>query len=133
MADETKALMSYLRSRTISDEFKPCAYYGPEEDAVNFFFRDEADYAKRVNEWLTLYLSIDTDELVGCQIKGVGRVLEDMGHFGIDVTHRRVKLRIVFLAFLSSATDDPVAREYYRRLGKAAAETDPELEIPKLV
>ena len=133
MADETIALMSYLHSRPMEDQFRPCVYYGPEEDAVMFYFRDDADYAKRMNEWLTLYLSIDSDELVGCQIKGVGRVLEDIGYFGVDVTHKKIKLQIVFLAFLGAAADDPVAREYYRKLGEAATETNTELVIPELV
>lgn len=133
MADDSNALASYIKSRRVSGEFTPCSYYGPDEDALMFYFRNDPDYAKRINKWLTLYLSMESDELVGCQIKGVARVLEDIGSFGIDVTHKTVKLTIVFLAFLGAASDDPEARDYYRQLGEAASETDSDLEVPELV
>ncbi len=131
MADTTNSLMSYLQSRNIAATFEPCAYYGPEEDAVIFYFRNDPDYAKRINKWLTLYLSMDNGELVGCQIKGVGRVLEDLGAFGVEVAHKEVELRILFLAFLKTATDDPRARKYYRELGQVITESNPKLEIPQ--
>ena len=133
MADDGCSVASYIKSLSVADEFQPCAYYGQEEDAVVFYFEADPDYAKRINKWLTLYLSIDSDELVGCQIKGVRRVLEDMASFGIDVKHGKVKLTVLFLAFLSSASDDPVARDYYRALGQAAKDTKSELEIPRAV
>ena len=124
MANTTDALMSYLRSRPVSTTFTPCAYYGSEEDAMVFYFRNGPDYAKRVNEWLTLYLSMEDGELLGCQVKGIARVLEDIGHFGVDITHGSIKVSILFLAFLGSASEDPGAREYYRQLGEAARETE---------
>lgn len=131
MADESAALISYLRSRKVSQKFTPCAYYGPEEDALIFYFRNDPDYAKRVNKWLTLYLAMDSDELVGCQVKGVRKVLEDMGSFGIDFDDKKVKLKIIFQSFLGAVPDE--AREHFRRIGRAAAETDPRVEIEEAV
>ena len=131
MANDRDALMSYVKSRRVSDSFTPCAYYGPEEDALMFYFRNDPDYSRRINKWLTLYLAMDSDELVGCQVKGVGRVLEDIGSFGVDVTHKKVNVRIIFLAFLGAAIDDPKARDIYKQLGEAAA--DSEVEVPELV
>jgi len=131
MADESAALISYVRSRQVSEEFKPCAFYGREEDALVFYFRNDPDYAKRVNKWLTLYLAMDSNELVGCRVKGVRRVLEDIGNFGIDIGHKKVKLRILFLALLGAVPAE--AKEDFLKIGKAATETDPELEIERAV
>ncbi|MFV2067340.1 MAG: ExbD/TolR family protein, partial [Pirellulales bacterium] len=50
---------------------------------------------------------------------------------GIDVKHGKVELTVVFLAFLSSASEDPVARDYYRALGEAAKNAKSELELPE--
>ncbi len=130
MADESTGLISYIRSRPIAASFEPCAYYGPEEDAVIFYFRNVPDYARRVSRWLTLYLAIDDDQLVGCQVKGVKRVLEDIDAFGIDVEHNKVKLQVLFLAFLGAVADEPDTRGYYRKLGEAATEANTELELP---
>lgn len=131
MADESAALISYVRSRQVSKEFKPCAFYGREEDALVFYFRNDPDYAKRVNKWLTLYLAMDSNELVGCRVKGVRRVLEDIGNFGIDIGHKKVKLRILFLALLGAVPAE--AKQDFLKIGKAATETDPELEIERAV
>ncbi|NLE37229.1 MAG: hypothetical protein GX621_04310 [Pirellulaceae bacterium] len=130
MADETRALISYLNSRPVAPVFSPCAYYGEDEDAVIFYFRNAPDYAKRINKWITLYLSMDTDELVGCRVKGVGRVLQDMDAFGVDVKHNKVELRAVFLAFLGVASEDSDTRELYKQLGRAATEAECEIALP---
>ena len=133
MASQADALMSYIDSRPVAVEFKPCAYYGEDEDAVIFYFRNEADYAKRVNKWLTLYLAMDTKELVGCQIKGVRHVLDNLGTFGIEVEHGRVKVSVVFFAFLGALPDDPEAQASFSILAQAAMDSKAELEMPARV
>lgn len=131
--DDSEALIDYISRHTTSGEFRPCAYYGGEEDALVFYFRNEPDYAKRLNRRVTIYLSMETDELVGCQIKEVRSVLEDIGAFDVKIEHGKIKLSVVLLPFLGTVLDDPDARRLYRELGRAAAEYDPEISLPELV
>jgi hypothetical protein len=131
--DESEALIEYVRTHSAAGEFKPCAFYGDEEDALVFYFRNDPDYAKRINRRVTLYLSMETNELVGCQIKEVRSVLEDIGAFDIKIKHGKVKLSLILLPFLGTVLDDPNARQLYRELGRAASEYDPEVSLPELV
>ena len=100
MADQSSELIEYIKSHPPVGEFVPCASPGPEEDALMFYFRNDPDYAKRINSRVTIYLSEDTDELVGCQIKGVGHVLQELGQLDVTIKHGQVKLAIVLLAFM---------------------------------
>ncbi len=58
--------------------FEPYAYYGEEEDVLTMYFRGDADYTRRINSRANVMLSLDTDELVGVQIKSVRHLLEDI-------------------------------------------------------
>ena len=130
MADQSNELIDFVTRQVPAGGFSPYCYYGTEEDALMFYFRNEADYAKRLNSRVTVYLSLDGNELLGCQIKGVRRVLEDIGNFDVTIEHGKVKLKLVFLAFLGTIDDDSPARELYLQLGKQAAETDVDVELP---
>jgi hypothetical protein len=55
--------------------FRPVPYYSPEADALTWFVRDRDHYAQRIDETLTVYLDMETDEPVGWKIKGVRRLL----------------------------------------------------------
>ncbi len=97
-----KDLMTYLETTNPSG-FEPRPYYGSEEDSLTFYFNNAESYGKRVDELLTLFLSVKNDELVGCQVKGVRKNLERLGHFGIAIKHGKVRLDLFFhlMAFLA--------------------------------
>ena len=114
MADQSAELISHVKSHAPVGEFRPCAYYGAEEDALMFYFRNDPDYAKRINARVTIYLSMDDDEMVGCQIKGVGRVLRELGELDVTIRHGKVKLKIVLLAFMDCMLDRLDTRVIYR-------------------
>lgn len=133
MADQSAELIEYIRSHPPLPEFVPCAYYGPEEDALMFYFRKAPDYSRRINSRVTVYLSMDDDELVGCQVKGVGRVLRELGEFDVTIRHGKVKLQIVLLALMERILEDPSTRDVYRKVYRRAAEEDVDLELPALV
>jgi hypothetical protein len=133
MADQSTELIEYIKSHPLVGEFSPCAYYGPEEDALLFYFRNDPDYAKRINTRVTIYLSEDTDELVGCQIKGVGRVLHELGQLDVTIKHGPVQLAIVLLAFMEPMLQRPETRNIYREVYKRAKETEVKLMMPELV
>ena len=129
MADQSADLIRYIDEHPLTAPFSPVAYYEPEEDALTFYFRSDPDYAKRIDDLLTVYLSLENDQLVGCRLKGIRRIVEDIGDFGVRLTDSRVPLRLVFLALLSSVPDGPTARKLFRELGRAATETNAEIEL----
>jgi len=123
MAEE---LMKYLE-RAKPKGFRPRPYYGPEEDSLTFYFDNTESYGKRVDELLTLFLSVKSDELVGCQIKGVRKKLKRLGDFGISIKHGKVRLDMFFhlLAFLA---EKPVQRKRYLELSEKTKDLDIELD-----
>ncbi len=74
-------LMTYLEMTNPSG-FEQRPFYGSEEDSLTYYFDNAESYGKRVDELLTLFLSVRNDELVGWQVKSVRENLERLGHFG---------------------------------------------------
>jgi hypothetical protein len=122
-----KDLMKYLE-QTKPRGFDPRPYYGPEEDSLTFYFKNTESYGKRVDELLTLFLSVKDDELVGCLVKGVRRNLKRLGRFGIAITHRKVRLGLFFhlLAFLA---EKPQQREKYLDLSQRTKDVDVQFDV----
>jgi hypothetical protein len=98
-------LMDYMKDleATPPPEFvSPQIRYGFREDSLSFYSRNDESYAHRVNELITLFLSFDKNELVGCQVKGLRRRLLSDGAFGIAIKKGgKLKLGLFFhlLAF----------------------------------
>jgi hypothetical protein len=132
MADQSDDLIRFIDSYKPAAEFRPWAYYGQEEDALMVYFRKDADYAKRINARVTVYLSMDDNELVDCQIKGVRRVLDELGELDLTIKHGKIKLQIVLLAFMERMLEQEETRSVYREVYRKATETDVELELPQL-
>lgn len=133
MATDWQEMTDYFSEKTAGREFSPCAHYDPDADALTFYFSNESDYAKRLNSRVTIYLSDETDELVGCRVKGVRSVLEDIGEFDVAVSHGKIRLKMLFVAFQAVFADSPDARVVYRKIGHAVKESDLELELPEPV
>lgn len=111
-----KDLMKFLET-TKPKGFEPRPYFGPEEDSLTFYFDNAESYGKRVDELLTLFLSVKNDKLVGCQVKGVRKKLKRLGNFGIAIKHGKVRLDLFFylLAFLA---EKPQQRQKYLDLSQ---------------
>jgi hypothetical protein len=99
-----------------SGEFRPRAYYGEEEDALIFYFRNEPDYAKRVNRWITIYRSLKDHQPVGCQIKGYSAVKESLRVF---FPNEPDMIQTIMGAFLGTIEDDD-SQQMFRAVGRAA-------------
>ena len=99
--------------------FKSSCYYCPEADALNLHFRADEYYAERVDDRLTVYLSLDSDQLVGCQVKGIRHTLHRFEGFGIGVSGQDVDVVAVFFAhgMLAKVTE----RKRYAELALEAA------------
>ncbi len=59
-------------------EFQPYHELSTDADALTVYFKPDADYSKRLTDHVTLVLSIDANEIVGCRIKGISGILEDL-------------------------------------------------------
>lgn len=107
--------------------FEPRPYYGPHEDSLTFYFDNAESYGRRVDELLTLFLSLKTNALVGCQVKGVRKNLKRLGDFGISIKHGKVRLDLFFhlLAFLA---EKPAQRKKYLELSERTKDIDLDLD-----
>jgi len=110
-------LMQFLRENAPAEHFTPYCHLNKESDALTVYFEGDADYSERLNDHVTLYRSLETKEVVGCRIKGIAGILEDLPNY-IQVNHGSVQLSIIFLAFRGGAIDS----ETINNLAKAAAE-----------
>ena len=100
-------LLRILRENPPARQFVPYCYLNEEADALTVCFEGDADYSERLNDHVTLYRSLETKEIVGCRIKGISGILEDLPNF-IHVKDGPVKLSIIFWAFRGTAENEGV-------------------------
>ena len=86
--------------------FKAVPHYFPDGDFLTYYHRDAPCYSQRVDDLITVYLTMDTHELVGCKIKGVCDILAQSGSFGVKVADSRIKLGFFFLFGVRTARED---------------------------
>lgn len=112
-------------------DFTPRPFYSRDGDSLFFYFKEAASYGDRVDEFFTLYRSIETRELTGCQIKGVQCILKRLGAFGVRITDKTVDLRIIILGYRASVDDSSQAE--IDELVQAAEEADAHLDADELI
>jgi hypothetical protein len=118
--------MKFLRDNPPANQFVPYCHLSAESDTLTVYFEGDADYSERLNDHVTLYRSLETKELVGCRIKGIRGILEDLPNY-IHVNHGRIKLQVIFLAFRGTAADKAHS-EAINNLARAASEKNLVLE-----
>src|SRR6266496_4044562 len=100
--------------------FVPSPLYTPEGDSLMFYFKDEESYRERIDELLTVYRSIQTNLIIGCQIKGVRHKLDELNKFLVTVTSTELELGLLFLTYMAMASHDETVRHSYEFLGEQA-------------
>ena len=86
-------------------DFEPFAYHSSEADAINAHFEDVQDYSKRLNVYVTLFLAEDDDRIVGCRIKNVADIVENLPNT-IEANHGGWILTVLFAHVWNSSTDE---------------------------
>jgi hypothetical protein len=115
------SLSEFLEStRAKAGAFQPHPLYTPEGDSLTFYLKDEDSYGERIDELLTVYKSCETDEIVGCQIKGVRRKLRELQKFMVTLKDPKLDLGLLFLTYMATS-DSKTARHKYEWLGEQAA------------
>src|SRR5437867_7554506 len=114
-----ETLIEHLKT-TKPKGFTARPFYSVEGDSLTFYFKDEESYRERVDDFLTVYKSIKSRKLVGCQIKGVPKALKLLGDFGlILIEDGSVRLSMIFMACMAASLESE-ARKRYVELGKLA-------------
>ena len=126
MATSTSFLDEWTQGSLGSGEFRPYAEYGEEEDAMICFFRPDPYSAKRLNSRVTIYLSEDNGDLVGCEIKSVRHVLHDIDWFPVSIRHGKIDLNLLFLACRGDFSSD---RDLYRKIGRSVQDANLTLDV----
>jgi hypothetical protein len=113
-------LDEYLKNHSPKG-FRPLPHYFAQGDFVTYYFRNDPSYAERVDDLLTVFLSFETKELVGCKIKGVKHILQTAGDFGVALDDGDVRLGIFFFVGAALARDE-AQRTRYEQIGQKAKE-----------
>jgi hypothetical protein len=118
--ENERELMEFLKENPPTRKFVPYCFLNEEADALTVYFEGDADYSERLNDHVTLYLSLETKEIVGCRIKGIKEILEDLPNY-IKVNRGSVQLSLLFLPF-RGVTIDKNEQQKINDLARAATE-----------
>lgn len=109
-------------AESAADVFQPYFLLSEQGDALTVYLRPDPDYSKRLCDHITLLLSLDSKEIVGCRIKGIHDIIRDLPNF-IGVNHEGVRLSVVFLPFLAAQKDEQARRDL-NELARRVCEED---------
>jgi len=112
-----ETLTDYLNQHA-AEGFQPVPHYFKDGDFINFFLTDERCYAERVDNLLTVFLSDETGQLVGCKLKGIRLLLDKLEESGtlclITIDDGDVRLDWLFISV--AALSGAPARVFYCKL-----------------
>jgi len=81
-------------------QFVPYCYLSKDADTLTVYFKGDANYSEPLSDYLTLYRSLKMNEIVGCRINGISRIINDLPNY-IQINHTEVELSIILLALLA--------------------------------
>ena len=113
-------LKQMLEDEVGNGEFRPYCITSAEADALTAYFKGDADYSQRLTDHVTLFRSLDTNEIVGCRIKGISGILEDLPNF-LHVDDHGTKLSMIFWSFRGGVDDDQL-RNAFKQLAAAGGD-----------
>ena len=113
-------LKQNLETMVGNSVFRPYCILSEEADAFTAYFKGDADYSERLTDHVTLYRSLDTNEIVGCRIKAISGILEDLPNY-LRVDHQGAKLSMIFWSFRGGVADDQT-RQTFKQLAEAAGD-----------
>ena len=124
-------------TRDIPPRFSASPWYNGAGDCIHYHWRQDEYYADWVDDKITVYRSIKTNEAVGLQIKGIVALIQKLGDFGVSINEQTdVPLAMfLFASRAASSTDDEkmiVAREkiysyLLEQVGKVRVQPNKEL------
>lgn len=127
-----ETLIDYLKSGRPDPAFKAEPFYSAEGDSLTYYFRPDPSYGERIDDFLTVYRSIDDHGLVGCQVKGLPKALQLLGSFGVEISDGKLTLGMIFIACMAETTDLE-AKDRYRELADKVKSAKVPDEIKDLI
>ena len=84
------------------EEFEPFAFYNADGDCLEFFAKGEKYYGERIDDYITVYRAVETNEIIGSVIKNVRRLCKELSasNPGIEIVVEDDQIRIQHLFFL---------------------------------
>jgi hypothetical protein len=133
----TSEFEQYVLGGPVVSEFIPIASLNSDGDCFEFIATNETFRAERLDSLVTVYIGRESNEVVGCQIKGISKyvqeVLDNYPSFSIEIRDGRVRLECLFTLRLCEAYREPDGTKVrvYKQLRDAAGRTKAEIEIPR--
>lgn len=109
-----KEFASFLKEMRPTGEFVAKPFYEPRTDSLIFYARNVSSYGKRLNQLLTLFLSNEDHSLVGCELKGVKRLLKRVDGCAVFVHDHKIKLSLLMGIGLAPEPDDEYLIDRYK-------------------
>lgn len=81
---ELRSMIDAEVSEGCGQRYSPRPFYQRETDSLFCVVSDELSFRKRVNRLLSVFISDESGEVVGIQIKGFKRVFDNMRRFKVD-------------------------------------------------
>jgi len=92
-----KGLGTSELSRLKAGAFKISPLYDSDADTLTLFIRDDESYRERIDSLLTVYRSFATDQVVGCHIKGIKRILKAVSVFDLGIHGANVRIGLILM------------------------------------
>ena len=91
-------------------------WYNLAGDCIEYHFVPDESYADRVDSVLTVFRSVKTDEIVGCQVKGITALHQILGDFSFHFQAGNASLGVLILGAFYSGTRSRYADSERKRL-----------------
>lgn len=114
--DDFVRVVDDLHSQCLEEEFEPKVHYRADIDSLVLLAKDHLWYRKRVNRSLNVFVSDDTGEVIGAEIKGFSRMVENMRRFNVPAMiadHPRLGVFLA-MAVINDGHDETIIRALAR-------------------
>lgn len=119
MNEPDKIEQEWIKRYVTEEPFKPCAYYDPDGDCFEFMISNEAFYAKRLDNWVTVYYSQQTGEVVGSLTKDIQKLMRSFTALAVYVEGDEIDLVHVLVGPSCKSEDPVVVKAYWAVIEKA--------------
>jgi len=119
-------------------EFSPFFFPNEEGDCVEFFVSPNDYYAKRIDDYLTLYLDEETEEVIGFVVKNITRILNrvatQQAAYAFVIQDGEMRLEALFASMLwNDGWRITHVREYHRVADIARSYHLDKVRIPSIL
>ena len=122
-----------LKSKPVG-RFETTPHYDPDSDSLTVFIDDTPSFRERIDRRLTVYRSMETKQVIGCQIKQVKAVMATINafHLGIEADGVTIGLLLLSLPQVGAGTWS-IQIDRYREVVRPITERVGGARIPDLV